>query len=68
MELLLWKLQGSVKLTAYVFDHLGYHDLPVQTETEATAVVDFRPGGDGECDLSKGEYCIDRKLLNLLVG
>lgn len=60
-------LQGAVKVTAYVFDHTGYHEIPVTTDSEG--VADFLAPSQGvDCDFSKGVYCIDRKLLSLLVG
>lgn len=56
--------QGDFHITAYVFDHTGYHEIPVDT-----GITDFRPEiGGGECDLSTGNYCIDQKLLTLMVG
>lgn len=61
----------SVRISAYVFDDSGYHEIPLPPEgpDSSTGVVDFRPIDTGSpCDLSKGEYCIDRKLLNLMVG
>lgn len=56
--------QGDFQITAYVFDHTGYHEIPVEN-----GVADFRPEiSDSECDLSTGNYCIDQKLLTLMVG
>lgn len=58
-------LQGDFKITAYIFDHNGYHEIP----TGGAVVTDFRPdGSDEDCDLAKGQYCIDQKLLALMVG
>lgn len=54
-------------MTAYVFDHTGYHEIPVMTDSEG--VIDLLgPDKDHDCDFSKGVYCIDRKLLSLMVG
>lgn len=45
----------------YIFDIHGYHE--IQNE------IDIRGDEFGsECDLSAGQYCIDPKLLRLLVG
>ncbi|XP_031622426.1 uncharacterized protein LOC116340213 [Contarinia nasturtii] len=57
---------GIVKLNAYVFDHTGYHDIPVVTDNGG--VLDLKGPDDDDCDNSRGVYCIDQKLLNLLVG
>lgn len=59
-------LQGEIKVTAYIFDHTGYHEVPFTLDGQA--ITDFRPGEDSDCDVTKGEYCIDRKLLSLMVG
>lgn len=59
-----FSFQGDFHITAYVFDHTGYHEIPVET-----GVTYFRPDiADSECDLSTGSYCIDQKLLTLMVG
>lgn len=59
--------QGIVKVTAYVFDHFGYHEIPVTTDSDG--IVDlYGPEQAQDCDYSKGVYCIDRKLLSLMVG
>ena len=56
-----------MKVTAYVFDQFGYHELPVTTDSDG--VVDlYGPDQAHDCDYSKGVYCIDRKLLSLMVG
>lgn len=56
--------QHDYKLTVYVYDDKGYHEIPVES-----GVTDFRPAlTSDQCDLSKGEYCIDQKLLAILVG
>lgn len=61
---ILFNIQGDFHLMAYVFDHTGYHEIPVES-----GVTDFRPEiSGGECDLSTGSYCIDHKLLTLMVG
>lgn len=45
----------------YIFDIHGYHEIPNE--------IDIRGEEFGsECDLSAGQYCIDPKLLKLLVG
>lgn len=59
-------LQGIVKVTAYIFDRNGYHEIPVTMNSEG--VIDFYSPDQNDCDLSKGVYCIDRKLLSLMVG
>lgn len=59
-------LQGIVKVTAYIFDRNGYHEIPVTMNSEG--VIDFYAPDQNDCDLSKGVYCIDRKLLSLMVG
>lgn len=62
--------QGELKLHLYVFDHTGYHTVNLDDTIAAGGVTDFRPdAGGGECDSSiGGNYCIDQKLLNILVG
>lgn len=50
-----------------MFDEFGYHEIPVSTDTDG--IVDlYGPGQAHDCDFSKGVYCIDRKLLSLMVG
>lgn len=53
-------------MTAYIFDHNGYHEIPVTTNSEG--VIDFYGPDQNDCDNTKGVYCIDRKLLSLMVG
>lgn len=54
-------------MTAYVFDDMGYHEIPVITDSDG--VIDLLgPDQAHDCDFSKGVYCIDRKLLSLMVG
>lgn len=56
-----------MKVTAYVFDHYGYHEIQVTTDSDG--IVDlYGPDQAHDCDYSKGVYCIDRKLLSLMVG
>lgn len=57
--------QGDLKVTAYVFDQTGYHEIPVNNETDE---IYLSGPQQSECDYSKGVYCIDRKLLSLMVG
>lgn len=69
-ECVLLALQ-SVRVTAYISDDTGYHEVPLPpTGPDAgTGIVDYGPIDSGsKCDLAKGEYCIDQKLLNLMVG
>lgn len=53
------------KITTYIFDHTGYHEIPWFDPYGSN----FRPdyGGCSEI-LEMGDYCIDSKLLKLLVG
>lgn len=46
----------------YVFDRHGYHE--IQTNIIDTRIEET----DVDCDLDAGRYCIDVKLLRLLVG
>ncbi|XP_055318519.1 uncharacterized protein LOC129576822 [Sitodiplosis mosellana] len=57
---------GVVKITAYVFDHMGYHEIPVTFDNEG--IIDLYGPEQTDCDFSKGVYCIDRTLLSLMVG
>lgn len=54
-------------------DELGYHNVqpPPQLTQEGGGLVDYRPDIDsssGDCGKDKETYCIDPKLLALLVG
>lgn len=45
----------------YIFDGHGYHEIE--------NVIGMRGDEfDSECDLSTGQYCIDPKLLKLMIG
>lgn len=45
----------------YIFDSEGYHEIENEINIRAE---DF----GSECDLTAGQYCIDPKLLAILVG
>lgn len=53
-------------------DEFGYHNVqpPPQLTQDGGGIVDYRPDVQttSECDNEKGTYCIDPKLLALLVG
>lgn len=68
---------------AYVLDLNGFTSIPVPTNLADSpgTVRPSRPPShhhhhhhhpavavDSDCDLSKGDYCIDKKLLALMVG
>lgn len=56
-------------MTVYVFDHTGYHEIPIGTTADENGAIDLRPEKpEGDCDLAAGQYCIDQKLLTILVG
>ncbi|XP_037044851.1 uncharacterized protein LOC119080543 [Bradysia coprophila] len=63
--------EGTYNTTLYIVDEYGYHnfELPPQLSTE-DGTVDFRPDviSSSECGGYKESYCIDPKLLALLVG
>lgn len=54
--------QHNIYITRpYIFDSDGLHEIQ--------NAIDIRvEESDAECDLSTGQYCIDPKLLRLLVG
>lgn len=61
--------QNNYEVTAYVFDHTGYHEIPIDSTTDGEGIIDLRPDQPGaDCDLAAGQYCIDQKLLAILVG
>lgn len=54
--------QDNILITRpYVFDSHGYHELQNEVGIRGEEF-------DTACDLSAGQYCIDPKLLQLLVG
>lgn len=56
--------QGKMQIVQpYIFDNRGYHEIQVPN------VISIRyEDVDTDCDLSTGHYCIDPKLLRILVG
>lgn len=59
-------LEQGIQVTAYIFDHAGYHEIPFNTDEDGISDL-YGPNQD-ECDIKKGVYCIDRILLSLMVG
>lgn len=64
--------KGTYNTTLYIVDEFGYHNVqpPTQLTQEGIGSVDYRPdvGTATECENAKETYCIDPKLLALLVG
>lgn len=63
--------KGTYKTTLYIVDEFGYHNVepPPTLTTDGAGLVDYRPDVQtaSECN-TETTYCIDTKLLALLVG
>lgn len=68
-----YNFKGTYNTTLYIVDEFGYHNVgpPPQITTDGHGVVDYRPDVDtapADCNKEQGTYCIDPKLLAILVG
>ncbi len=64
--------KGTYNTTLYIVDEFGYHNVepPPQIIQDGSGLIDYSPDVEttSDCSNEKGSYCIDPKLLALLVG